>query len=130
MTRFLLLAALGLSPCVSLAQTQPADLRGIYVYTNDISALSKTAAANLTQAFRVPGVDGVALVIGWQAIEPSMGQYQWATLDQWLSQVIASGKKINLVIPAGSSTPGWLFQPAPAGRWGGRPQLHGLSARG
>ncbi len=115
MTRFLLLAALGLSPCVSLAQTQPADLRGIYVYTNDISALSKTAAANLTQAFRVPGVDGVALVIGWQAIEPSMGQYQWATLDQWLSQVIASGKKINLVIPAGSSTPGWLFQPAPAG---------------
>jgi hypothetical protein len=115
MSRVLLLAALSLSPCVSLAQTQPADVRGIYVYTNDVSALSKPGAANLTQAINVPGVDGVAVVIGWQAIEPAMGQYQWATLDQWLTQVIASGKKIDLVIPAGSSIPAWLFQPAPSG---------------
>jgi uncharacterized protein (TIGR03437 family) len=114
MIRFLLFTIVGLSPLVSLA-AQPADVRGVYVYTNDVSTVSKPVAASLTQAFNVPGVDGVALVIGWQAIEPSMGQFQWATLDQWLSQIIALGKKIDLVIPAGSSAPAWLFQPAPAG---------------
>ena len=44
-----------------------------------------------------------------------MGQYQWGLLDSWIGQVIAAGKKIDLVIPAGVSTPSWLFQPAPAG---------------
>jgi hypothetical protein len=92
-----------------------ADLRGVYIYTNDVSQASKATAAQLAQSFNIPGVDGVALVIGWDAIEPNLGQYQWATLDQWLAQVIASGKKIDLVIPAGSSIPQWLFQPPPAG---------------
>ena len=92
-----------------------ADLRGIYIYTNDVSQVSKATAANLTQSFSIPGVDGVAVVIGWNSIEPSIGQYQFSVLDQWIGQVIALGKKIDLVIPAGSSTPSWLFQAPPAG---------------
>jgi uncharacterized protein (TIGR03437 family) len=40
---------------------------------------------------------------------------QWTLLDQWIGQVAALGKKIDLVVPAGASTPAWLFQPAPAG---------------
>ncbi len=91
------------------------DLRGVYVYTNDVSQISNATASQLTQSFNLPGVDGVAIVIGWNAIEPAMGQYQWTVLDQWISQVAALGKKIDLVVPAGSSTPNWLFQPAPAG---------------
>ena len=91
------------------------DLRGIYIYTNDVSQVSKPTAAQLTQAFGIPGVDGVAVVIGWNAIEPSRGQYQWTVLDQWIGQVAALGLKIDLVVPAGSSTPGWLFQPLPTG---------------
>jgi hypothetical protein len=63
----------------------------------------------------VPGVDGLVLVISWSAIEPSMGQYQWSTLDQWVQQSIAAGKKIDLTITAGSDTPSWLFQAAPGG---------------
>ncbi|MDR3700511.1 MAG: beta-galactosidase [Candidatus Sulfopaludibacter sp.] len=100
---------------IAQAASVQADLRGIYIYTNDVSQISNATASQLTQSFNVPGVDGVAIVIGWDAIEPSMGQYQWATLDQWIGQVAALGKKIDLVVPAGSSTPTWLFQPPPAG---------------
>ncbi len=98
-----------------LAQTAAPDLRGVYIYTNDVSTLSKAGAAALTQSFSVPGVDGVAVVIGWDAIEPSMGQYNFTLLDQWLGQVIALGKKIDLVVPSGSSMPLWLFQAPPTG---------------
>ena len=91
------------------------DLRGIYIYTNDVSQLASGGATQLTNSLNGPGVDGAAVVIGWNAIEPAMGQYQWTVLDQWIGQVAAMGKKIDLVVPAGSSTPAWLFQAAPAG---------------
>lgn len=92
-----------------------ADLRGIYVYTNDVSQLSTATAAQVTASFSLPGVDGAAIVIGWDAVEPAMGQYQWTLLDKWIGSVTALGKRIDLVVPAGSSIPAWLFQPAPAG---------------
>ncbi len=98
-----------------LASAQPADLRGIYIYTNDVSQISTATASQLTQSFNIPGVDGVAVVLGWNSLEPSKGQYVWTLLDQWIGQVSALGKKIDLVIPAGSSTPAWLFQPLPNG---------------
>jgi hypothetical protein len=97
------------------AQNSSPDLRGIYIYTNDVSQITTATANQLTASFSIPGVDGVAVVIGWDAIEPSMGQYQWTVLDQWIGQVAALGKKIDLVVPAGSSTPTWLFQAAPTG---------------
>ena len=100
---------------VARAQSSPADLRGIYIYTNDVSQISKTTANALTASFNIPGVDGVAVVIGWNAIEPSMGQYQWALLDQWIGLSISLGKKVELVITAGSNTPSWIFQSAPGG---------------
>jgi hypothetical protein len=96
-------------------QSPSVDLRGIYVYTNDVSQITQATANNLTASFSIPGVDGVAVVIGWDAIEPAMGQYQWTLLDQWLGQAIALNKKIDLVVMAGGSTPSWLFQPAPVG---------------
>ena len=94
---------------------QSSDPRGIYVYTNDLSQVSKSAAAALQSSLSVPGVDGVALVVGWAGIETAPGQYQWSTLDQWMSLAISLGKKIDLVLPAGQSEPAWLFQAAPAG---------------
>jgi uncharacterized protein (TIGR03437 family) len=96
------------------AQSLP-DLRGIYIYTNDVSQITKATATALTSSFGLSGVDGVAVVIGWQAIEPSMGQYDWSLLDQWIGQVAGLGKKIDLVVPAGVAEPVWLFQAAPGG---------------
>ena len=88
---------------------QAADLRGVYVYTNDLSKISKPTANAVTSSLGIPGMDGVALVIGWSAIEPSMGQFQWTTLDQWLTQAMTSGKKIELIVTAGEDTPQWLY---------------------
>jgi len=94
-----------------------ADLRGIYLYTNDVSKLAKPTQTGVSAALAIPGMDGVAIVIGWDAIEPSLGQYQWTTLDPWLTQATALGKKIDIVVMAGNSTPSWLYQ-------NGTPQLN------
>jgi hypothetical protein len=100
---------------VAWAQNPPADPRGIYVYSNDISQISTAYAKGLTASLNVPGADAVVLVIGWRAIEPAMDQYQWATLDRWMGVAIAFGKKIDLTVTAGIDTPSWVFQPAPNG---------------
>jgi hypothetical protein len=112
-SRLSILALLAALPV--LAQTTPGDPRGIFIYTNDVSQVTKATATQLQQSFAIPGVDGVALVVAWQAIEPSMGQYSWTQLDQWIGEIGALGKKIDLVVPAGWLTPQWLFQAAPAG---------------
>jgi Beta-galactosidase len=91
------------------------DLRGVYVYTNDVSQITNSTANQLMASFDIPGVDGVAVVIGWNAIEPGMGQYQWTLLDQWMNQAVQRHQKIDLVVMAGGSTPSWLFQPVPTG---------------
>ena len=100
-----------------LASAAPAqtDLRGIFIYTNDVSRITNATATQLTQSFSVRGVDGAAIVIGWDAIEPAPRQYNWTLLDHWIAEVVSLGKKIDLVIPSGSATPSWLFQPPPVG---------------
>jgi hypothetical protein len=109
------LAILAMLFCSPVWAQTPADLRGIYIYTNDVSQITKATASALTASFGVPGVDGVAVVIGWDAIEPAMGQYQWTLLDQWIGQAISSGKKIDLVVTGGGAAPSWLFLAAPGG---------------
>src|SRR6185369_1495653 len=97
------------------AQSTSPDFRGIYVYSSNVSTISASYAKTVTRSLSVPGVDGIVLVIGWNSIEPAMGQYQWATLDQWMNLAISSGKRINLTLVAGVDTPSWLFTPAPSG---------------
>lgn len=106
--------SLALLVCVPVI-APAADLRGIYVVTNDVEQISNGTANLIKSSLAVPGVDGLVLVISWSAIEPSMGQYQWSTLDSWMQEAVSAGKKIDLSITAGSGTPAWLFQPAPAG---------------
>ena len=86
-----------LVPLTARAQNPAGDLRGIYIYTNDVSQITKATSTALAASFNVPGVDGVAVVIGWDAIEPALGQYQWTLLDQWIVQASSLGKKIDLV---------------------------------
>ena len=104
-----------LADTAAWGQSPAADLRGIYVYANSLAQITAGEAQAIPASFRVPGVDGVDVVLGWSDIEPAKGQYQWATLDTWVGLAAADGKKIGLVIPAGNRTPSWLFDPAPAG---------------
>ena len=118
MRKFLLLVfpitLLGLCP-FARAQSTAADLRGVYLYTNNLEQIAAPNLKQLSTAIKLPGVDGVAIVIGWAAIEPAIGQYDWSLLDDWIAQSVAAGLKIDLVVAAGSSTPSWLFLPAPKG---------------
>ncbi|HYW71937.1 MAG TPA: hypothetical protein VE961_12940 [Pyrinomonadaceae bacterium] len=65
------------APAAPSGSDSPVDMRGIYVYTNDISQLTAASAGQLTSALAVGGVDGINLVFGWDAIEPRPGIYQW-----------------------------------------------------
>ncbi len=112
--RLLQMVTIACAALAAAAQQKP-DLRGVYVYSSDVSRISKPYANGVTASLGVPGMDGIVLVIAWSAIEPSMGQYQWTTLDSWLQQATAAGKKIDLTVTAGSATPAWLFDPAPGG---------------
>lgn len=91
-----------------------ADLRGIYVDSNAFP-LSKPNSDALTQSLNVLGVDGLVLVLGWDAVEPAKGQFDFSTLDQWMSMAAASSKKVELSIRTDYHTPSWLFQPVPTG---------------
>ena len=103
--------------CLALfaLEARAQDVRGIYVFSNDVSQISSATAKNITSALAINGTDGLALDIGWDAIEPTMGHYDFSLLDQWMQTAITAHKKIDLVIPAGDATPSWVFQPAPVG---------------
>lgn len=96
------------------ASANAADIRGIYVYSSDVSQISKNYAAGVTSSLAVKGVDGIVLVIGWDAIEPSMGQFDFTVLDTWMREASQSGRRVELTITGGSATPSWLFQAAGA----------------
>jgi Beta-galactosidase len=102
---------LGLSLVIHAQTSQ--DLRGIYVSGTDFP-VSKQVATGLAAALTVPGVDGLLLGIAWDTMEPGMGQYDFSTLDQWMSLAVSLGRKVKLSLPA-HSAPAWLFQPAPDG---------------
>jgi hypothetical protein len=111
---------------VGQAQRSPPDLRGIYVGGNNII---NENAKSLSAAVITPAVDGLLLNIGWDQIEPAMGQYQWTVLDQWTGQAISAGRRITVSVGAGMHTPPWLFQASPAGA-GAKPLSFSISRKG
>src|SRR5260221_5611077 len=100
---------------VPLFAAQSPDLRGIYVYSSDVSLISNGYANMVKASLSVPDMDGIVLVISWSALEPSMGQYSFTTLDQWMQAAVAARKKVDLAITAGTDTPSWLFLAPPTG---------------
>ncbi len=115
------LIVVGRSAPAAAAPPAWADVRGLYVYTLS-DAIAKAPgtkagqAVEITQALGVAGVDGLALVEDWSAIEPARGLFQWdgvpagsSLFDQWIAQATSRGLKINLIVRAGRATPCWLF---------------------
>lgn len=109
-----------------VAAGQTVDLRGIYVGGNNIV---NENAKSLAAAMKVPGVDGLLLNLGWDQVEPAIGQYDWSVLDQWMKTAIADGLKITLSMGEGAHTPAWLFQ-APPGGAGAKPLSFSVSRKG
>ena len=109
---WLLAAAIASDYAQPQARIKATDLRGLYVGSNDVATDS---SESLAAALKVPGVDGLLLIIGWNEIEPSKGGYRWDALDQWMHRADSLGRNVTLSIRAGTKTPSWLFQPAPSG---------------
>ena len=76
--------------------------------------ISQNDETVLASSLLVPGMDGLVLVLGWNKIEPALGQFQWDTLDRWMRMAVSAGIKVELSVRA-DLTPAWLFQPAPGG---------------
>ena len=100
---------------------QPADLRGIYIYSSDVSSISADYSLTLSNSLQVPGVDGLVLVIAWAGLEPTNQIFYWTNLDFWMDQAVALGKKVDVTVMAGSSIPAWVFAPQANGGGGVAP---------
>lgn len=53
-------------------------------------------------------VDGVLVRLGWGAVEPSPGAYDWSLLDEQIDRAKQYGIKVSLAIVNGGSAPDWL----------------------
>lgn len=93
-----------------------ARIRGVYLYSEHPENPDDMTA--LQQALPTPGIDGLAMLIGWQNVEPHRGTFSWTLFDTLVGAAVANGRKIDLAIRAGQDTPQWLFAVA------GATQLH------
>lgn len=53
--------------------------------------------------------DGVAITVPWSALEPYPAEYRWGPLDDAIAEARRLRKRIILSVPAGVSTPEWLY---------------------
>ena len=104
-------AAAETNPARFFRLAQPADLRGIYVNTPLGGGPNNPASAPVTNAIRLPGMDGMFIAGLWSDLETNYNQYDWSHLDKWMSYATTQNKKVNLVIRAGDGIPDWLFLP-------------------
>jgi hypothetical protein len=110
------LLAIGLThsaPLPGLAASTTPDIRGIYVNGQKFYLSN----GQLAQAIAMPGVDGILVNLDWTDVaSPTTARtYSWTLLDSMVQLAVAQGKKFEIDIITGGSTPSWVFAPAPQG---------------
>lgn len=71
---------------------------------------SSDRAPAFNKLLSLPNVDGVALRLRWDQLEPADGQFNWREIDEAFIEARAHGKKVTLHIAGASfSTPSWVF---------------------
>lgn len=81
-----------------------AGLTGIYLFV--------TQTVNLTEAqlaLNKPFVDGLVIGGAWNQIEPTEGNYDWSSIDQYLDLVKAKDKKATITLYPGKFAPAWVY---------------------
>lgn len=107
----LALSALLLSECFSLssASAEKRGEAGLYVYMNHPSL--KNFDEMYDAALAADYIDGAAISIEWNLVEPNPHVYDWSHLDKWVEKAILLNKKLSLGIIAGHFAPEWLYDP-------------------
>jgi hypothetical protein len=97
--------------CTSSAFTAtPALINGVYDLPN-LGTIQSSILSN-------PNIDGIAIRIGWNKLEPTDGTFNWTAVDSMITQASSHGKKASISVLAGSSSPQWLYsEGAPTYKW-------------
>ena len=117
------LLAIGLMHATALpgsAATPLPDIRGIYVIGQKFYLENSPMAGQQTwlqQAIASPAVDGILIDLDWTdvASPTATKTYSWTLLDSMAQLAIAQGKKFEIAIITGGTTPSWVFTPQPQG---------------
>jgi hypothetical protein len=106
-------------PKAMAAQQQPTpDIGGIYVIGQKYflpSKIWKNGNGRFKLAVEKSGVDGVLIDLTWSDVAPSYRNYDWSLLDYMARAAIERGKKSEIAIITGSSTPAWVVADPPNG---------------
>lgn len=101
--------AVGASACAQQVAAAPyagAHYAGIYITS---PRREKAEEALPADAYRLTGVDGIALRYVWNALEPAPGHFDWGALDSQMRASIAGGKQVSIGIVTGAFTPDWVY---------------------
>ena len=84
------------------------EAAGLYLYLAhpDLDRFRPSYLEGLSKDY----VDGIALVVRWDRLEPKPGIFDWSDLDRWVVPTISIGKKLSIGVIAGFFTPKWLYQ--------------------
>lgn len=98
------------TPVVTLtpAAVSPPPARAAATGTRAAFALTQSDDPRLSDLLLHPGIDGVALQLGWSTLEPAQGRYEWAPLDRAIDLAKASAKQLTLHVLPTLSPPPWL----------------------
>jgi hypothetical protein len=78
----------------------PKGYQGIYQFTG-------------TPQFNNQNLKGGVLIIPWNTVEPTQGQFDWSSVDSQIAPWVAAGKKVAIRVQANelcdTDTPRWVF---------------------
>lgn len=103
------------APIVTTVINRPTNPvpQGIYFLTS-----RKTTETDLRQALGKPFVDGIAVRSGWDAIEPTEGNFNFSSIDSQIEIANEYEKKVSLAVLAGAeAVPDWLFTKKNVEKW-------------
>ena len=103
------LCCLSLAICLTVVSTARTDTSAPATLPHGIYWLMSTGndtglAAGISPAY----VDGATLRYRWQNLEDADGHFLWSMLDRDLATVSAAGKKAQILIAVGNTTPCWV----------------------
>ncbi len=106
-----LLVLLALLAPLSAEETAPAagSETGLYLYMPHGYLPNHQApySAALSKGF----IDGAAIMLEWNRIEPKPEVYDWSDLDKWVRQTVQLHKRLCIGVIAGLFAPDWLYGP-------------------